>query len=93
MRRLEISNSAYRVEFAPSVKPLLAAFSRELSARINGELYALAELAELAPIPLLGSLIGPHDAPPLHLTVEEWIITYVIDRRGRLIRVVALEPT
>ena len=92
MRRFGTARSSYRVEFALSVKPLMAELSPELADRISREVHALAELAELAPIPMVGGFTEAHDAPPLHLTVADWIITYVIDRRGRTVRVIALEP-
>lgn len=92
MRRLAQHPCSYSVEFAGSVSRLLARLPREVKYRITSELHALAELAEVAPILHLGVQNDDGYALPLHLTVGEWIVTYVIERRGRTVRVIQLEP-
>ena len=91
MQTLANKRTSYRVEFAPGVKSLLAKLSPTLTDSVVDEMHALAELAELAPIPSVVDFTEGYNAPPLYLTVDQWIVTYVIDRSRKSVRVINLE--
>lgn len=91
MRRMGQRDSRYRVELEPNVRVRMSEFPGWVSQRIMDEISSLAELADLAPIPVSSSI--ENLAPPLHLAVSDWVVTYLIERRERCIRVTGVEHT
>ena len=91
MRRLTQYSKQYKVEFSPRAQAQLKQLPAGLTDEISEQLQSIAELVELAPIPQVGGLTDEREAPPLHLTVGEWVLTYVIERRARKIRVIELD--
>lgn len=89
MRRWSSHPNHYSVEFAPVARARLREFEPDLQARVHQEMEALAELADLAPIPH-ASTFGDGN-PPLHLSLGDLVITYLIERGSRRIRVVDIE--
>ncbi len=90
MRRWSSDRAGWKVDFAQRVREQIRALPEETRESLHSRLGELAELAQLAPIMAVGSFAAD-SAPPLHLTVDDCVVTYVLDRQGRLVRVVGLD--
>lgn len=88
MRRWTPQNQRYSVEFEPALLARLGVFGERLRERIADEMEALAELADLAPLSSYSAAASDDSAPRLHATVDDSVVTYVVERHARRIRVV-----
>ena len=90
MRRWSSDRAGWKVVFAPGVIENVRRLPEPVRSHLHARLGELAELAQLAPIMAVGSFAAD-SAPPLHLTVDDCVVTYVIDRRERAVQVIGLD--